>query len=402
MRICLITSVYALSETDRNGSFLVESVRYLRERGHDLVVLAPSYRGRKGHMVNGVRVHRFRYFPRRWEDLTHFEGAPNKIRNRLYLLIAGFYIVAGLAASIRLCGREEFDLVHVHWPFPHGIWGYAVSRLFRFPMVLTFHGAELALVSKFFFIKYFLRYAVCHASGIICNSTYTASRVAQLLSCQAEVIPFGTTVRPRSVKTDPDKLGKDILFVGRLIARKGVEYLLCAVPRIAEAVPCHVHIVGDGDRASELRSVVHEMRVEDLVTFHGVVPNDTLEDLYARADVFVLPAIIDDRGDTEGLGVVLVEALSFKTPVVATDVGGIPDVIINDQTGLLVPQKSPEAIADAVIKLLTDRARAERLADQGFRYACSHFDWSHIADRIESVYANAVGTYKSSSAAKLT
>jgi len=90
MKVCLMTSVYALSESDRNGSFLVESTRYLKERGHEVKVFAPSYEGLGDHQIEGVDVHRFRYFFKKFENLTHGQGAPNRIRNPIYLFVAFF------------------------------------------------------------------------------------------------------------------------------------------------------------------------------------------------------------------------------------------------------------------------------------------------------------------------
>lgn len=386
MKICLITSVYALSENDRNGSFLVESVRYLKRNGHDITIFAPSYEGLGDHCIEGVPVHRFRYFFRKWENLTHGQGAPNRIRNPFYLIVAFFYILLGLIKSVWFCRKEKFDVLHVHWPFPHGIWGYAAGKLSGTPVVLNFHGAELLLAEKFFFVNYFLRHSLKHASGIICNSSYTAKKVSALTDKHVDVIPFGTTLEVKSVAKNKSKPRKDILFAGRLIARKGLEYLLQAMPIIDESVPAHLHVVGDGNMAETWRKLSHDMGLDEMVTFHGFVSNEELIELYAGADLFVLPAIVDDRGDTEGLGVVLVEALCFKTPVVASDVGGISDVIINKQTGLLVPEKDVPALSNACIKVLKDDELASHLVDQGLAHAQSYFDWQRITSLIEKVY----------------
>ena len=388
MKICLMTSVYALSDEDRHAAFLVESTRYLTQRGHEIQVLAPSYEGLPSHSIDGVPVHRFRYFPARWEHLTHGQGAPNRIRNPVYMLVAAFYILAGLVAAIRLCRREHFDVIHVHWPFPHAIWGYAASRLSGAPMVLTFHGAELLLARKFFFVTPVLRAAIARAKGVICNSRFTAGEVRRISGYEAEIIPFGVTVAAKPAAKRRDKTVKDILFVGRLIRRKGVDVLLQAMMIVTGRLPCQLHVVGDGDMRQPWMALAKEAGCENVI-FHGLVSNERLQALYADADAFVLPAIVDDRGDTEGLGVVLVEALSFATPVVASNVGGIPDVIIDGETGLLVPEKDAQALADAIVRILTNEALARRLARAGLRHAQTYFDWARITDRFEDVYFGA-------------
>jgi len=390
MRICVMTSVYALSETDRNGSFLVESTRHLAHHGHDVRVFAPSYEGCADHIVQGVPVYRFRYFFRRWENLTHGQGAPHRIRNPFYLFVAFFYILAGLIHAARFCRREAFDVIHVHWPFPHGLWGYIAGRMRGAPMVLNFHGAEILLSRRFSFVKYFLRHAAKHARGIICNSTYTATEVSKLIDKPTHVIPFGCTVQPRPSMKDHSRDVKEILFAGRLIPRKGVDILIRAVPLIHQKVPVRLHVVGDGPMAKPWKDLTRQMELDSTILFHGVIENSELEKRYASADVFVLPALVDDHGDTEGLGVVLIEALSFGTPVVASNVGGIPDIVIQNETGLLVPPEDPESLAQAVIHVLMDTDLSNRLAEAGLKHVQTYFNWDRITRMITDVYKQAV------------
>ena len=394
MKVCLMTSTYPLSEQDTNVPWLAEMVRGLVRQGVEVHVFAPSYEGQPSHAVDGVAVYRFRYFCKRWEDLTHYQGAPNKLRNPLYLFVAFFYILLGLFHAVRFCRKNHFDVIVAHWPFPHGIWGHAASRLTRTPLVLNFHGAELLLCKKYFFVKYFLRHAIKHAQGLISNSSFTAKEVGRFTDKPVAVVPSGCTVRARPAAKDPDKPVKEILFVGRLIARKGVEYLLRALPLIDKEIPAHLHVIGSGDKDAELKALASRLGLGGKVTFHGKVPRAALEHHYASADVFVLPAIVDDRGDTEGLGTVLVEALSFKTPVVASNVGGIPDVIKDRETGLLVPEKDLPALAEAVVRVLRDPGLAGALAEHGLRHVNDYFDWDRIISEKHKVYRVAVDRFK--------
>jgi glycosyltransferase involved in cell wall biosynthesis len=390
MKICLMTSTYKLSDNDNNTPFLTEQVRYLVEQGCEVHVFAPSYEGLRCQVLDGVPVYRFRYFFKRWENLTHKQGAPNRIRNPLYLVVAFFYILSGLVHALWFCRRNRFDVIHVHWPFPHGIWGYAASWLSRTPMVLTFYGAELLLSKKYPFVTYFLRHSLKHAAAVQCISSFTAGEVRKLTDRPVRIIPYGCTVAPRPAVKDWAKPTKDVLFVGRLVTRKGLDYLLRAMPLLSVKAPVHLHVVGGGDKAATWHALAREFHVEDMVTFHGIVSNEELRRHYAHADAFVLPAIVDERGDTEGLGVVLVEALSFAVPVVASDVGGIPDVIKDAYTGLLVPEKDPEALANAIARVLHDRALAESLARNGLRHARDYFDWQSITRQVLDLYHAAV------------
>jgi glycosyltransferase involved in cell wall biosynthesis len=389
MKICLMTSVYALSETDRNGSFLVESTRHLLKDGHEVHVFAPSYESCPSHVVHGVPVYRFRYFFKPWENLTHGQGAPTRIRNPLYLFVAAFYVLFGLLHAIQFCRRHAFDVIHVHWPFPHGIWGYVAGKLSRTPMVLTFHGAEVLLAKRFFFVKYFLQHALRHASGVICNSTYTAKEVSRFSDKAPHVIPFGSTVTVRPSRKDHNRPEKEILFAGRLIQRKGLDVLIRAIPLISQDVSVNLHVVGDGPMAHAWQELSRRLGIASKVIFHGVVSNADLESRYASADVFVLPAIVDEQGDTEGLGIVLIEALSFMTPVIASDVGGISDIVIHRKTGLLVPQKDPQALAQALLALLTDKELANKTAEAGSVHVQEYFNWDRITHALAAVYRQA-------------
>jgi glycosyltransferase involved in cell wall biosynthesis len=389
MKICLMTSTYKLSAQDNNTPFLTEQVRHLVGQGCEVHVFAPSYEGLGSQVVDGVPVYRFRYFFKRWENLTHKQGAPNRIRNPFYLLVAFFYILSGLVHALWFCRKNRFDVIHVHWPFPHGIWGYAASLVSRTPTVLTFHGAEVLLSKKYPFVKFFLRHALKHSRGVQCNSSFTAGEVRKLTDRPVKVIPFGCTVTPSPAVKDRDKPVKDVLFVGRLITRKGLDHLLRAMPLLSRKIPARLHVVGGGDQAGAWQALARELKLGDTVTFHGVVSNEELRRHYAHADAFVLPAIVDERGDTEGLGVVLVEALSFGVPVVASDVGGIPDVIKHEHTGLLVPEKDPEALAAAIARVFQDRPLAESLARNGLRHARDYFDWERITRQVLRLYHDA-------------
>jgi uncharacterized protein (TIRG00374 family) len=202
-----------------------------------------------------------------------------------------------------------------------------------------------------------------------------------------QVIPFGSTVKVEAIAKVCDKPVKDILFAGRLIERKGMEYLLRAMPIVRPSCRVHLHIVGVGDLRPHLEQLASDLGVADDVTFHGFVSNEELERLYREADVFVLPAIVDDRGDTEGLGVVLVEAIRHRTPVVASRVGGIVDIVKHEETGLLVDQRCPNQLAASIVRLLTDGELRSRLVEQGLAHAQSYLDWATITDRLTAVYS---------------
>jgi glycosyltransferase involved in cell wall biosynthesis len=135
---------------------------------------------------------------------------------------------------------------------------------------------------------------------------------------------------------------------------------------------------------------VERLRLESHVRFTGYVPERRLREYYQRCDIFVLPAVVDSKGDTEGLGVVLLEALRFERPVIASAVGGIPDIVRPGETGWLVAPGDPEAIAGAALEIARDPASALGIARKGRRFVEERFSLEHVVAELTEVYRSAI------------
>jgi glycosyltransferase involved in cell wall biosynthesis len=389
LRIAVIGSTYPRSEQDYEVPWLRESVNRIVARGHQVTVLAPSYCGLKDHLIDGTTVQRFRYAPARWEKLTHGEGATNKLKKKPILkLLTLTYILSGVWAAFRICWEKRIDILHVHWPFPHGLMALFPAWLRGVKVVSSCHSAELALASGNKASTRVLASCLRRSAAVTANSRHTADLIQKMAGIDSEVIPYGATVRIETESLASADLPAVplLLFSGRLIQRKGVQFLLQAMPLILAKRSVRLVITGDGHCRAEWDALSRELGLSDQVEFAGFVSNERLGELFRACTIYVHPAIYDDRGDTEGLGVVLIEALRNRKPVVASRVGGIVDVIKDGSTGLLVPEKDPGAIAAAVLRLLEDPALARRLGEEGFAHASRFFDWEAITDQLEAVY----------------
>jgi glycosyltransferase involved in cell wall biosynthesis len=356
-----------------------------------MTVMVPSYKGLYSHSIDGIDVLRFRYAPRFVESLTHDDGATNKLRQPLFHLLVPSYIASGAAHLSYWAARRGFDLLHVHWPFPHSIIAALAFTQRLLPTVATCHGAELALARRNPLIARSLRGALLRAQAVSCNSSYTQGEIRRLCGREAPIIPYGTTVPAASERDWNRPEGPaTLLFCGRLIPRKGVDYLIRALPRVLERRDVRLLITGEGNSKREWEGLVAKLGLNDKVQFLGFVDNDRLGELYRTCDLYVHPAIFDDRNDTEGLGVTLVEALFNGCPVVASNVGGIVDVIQHESTGLLVPEKDEVALAAAILRLLEDPQMARRFGARGRSFAARHFDWERIIDLTEDLYGSAI------------
>ncbi len=404
MKILYIVTAYPRNENDVITPWLVETISLLREQGEEITVFTSSYRGLGNQIIAGTPVIRFRYFPRRWEDLTHDETAVDRVKKGLLnKLKAVCYLLCGSFAVWRHCRTQHYDIIHVHWPLPHYLFGWFAARACRAPVVISFHGAEVMVVRHGLkFLRPFLRWAIRSAAAITANSSHTVKAIQEICNRPVNIVPYGTTVGESpgsSAGTEPaaettrqttaeseKKRPARLLFVGRLVERKGVPYLLEAVALLAQEMPVHLDIVGTGPAEPLLRRLAAERNLESLVCFRGFVSSAELTELYRHCDAFILPAIVDSKGDTEGLGVVIIDAMSHRRPVVASGLGGIVDLVIHEKTGLLVPPADAAALAQALRRILTDPELARRLGNAGYEHVRQHYSWPAIISRLREVY----------------
>jgi len=429
MKILVIGSVYPRFQEDAEVPWLRTSVAHLKKAGIEIQVLAPAYKGLKSHDIDGTHVNRFRYAPANWEILTHEEGAPSKMASKPWLqLLAIPYIINGFFQCIRICCKWRPDVIHAHWPFPHAYIALGAAKLFRIPLVLNFHGAELLLIRKKKWVKPLLKFAIGQAQAIFANSSFTAGKIKALRNVDVEWSPYGTTLETRDesnaschpernvVKSkDPvtivphDVNGKfKILFVGRHIERKGICYLIEAAKYLPRD-KFEIRIVGVGDLTEQLKQQAalldERQKTKDErdvilsesegssqgnqpadIIFTGKLSPEDLANEYKTANVFVLPAIVDHKGDTEGLGVVLIEAMELGLPIVASNVGGIPDVVVDGKSGILVPEKDPVALAEAFKRLEADATLIQKLLAGARKRIEECFTWNGIIERQIEVY----------------
>jgi len=386
--ILVITSTYPRHDADYAVPWMREIHRQLKEQGHTVTVLAPSYMGLKSHQLDGIEVVRFRYAPAPIESLTHEEGATYKVRKAYMQLLAIPYILVGCMAAAWMALTRKYDVIHVHWPFPHGLMGQVARLLSGTPLVIMSHGAEFSLARRKKWVSPFLRQSLRSANLLIANSSDTARMVTECSGCFCNVLPYGTTVAAANA-SQPENQVPRVLFTGRLIERKGVEYLLQAAHEILKLRNVEFIITGDGDQREKLERIHKDLKLGDSVKFLGFVSKEQLANEYAKCDMWVNPAVVDSWGDAEGLGIGAIEAYSYFKPVIAGNVGGIPDAVVDGVTGYLVPQRDSKALAHAISDLLNHPARREQFGRAGFEFVQRTFSWPRIVSNLESLYVQA-------------
>jgi glycosyltransferase involved in cell wall biosynthesis len=337
MRVAVLTTSYPRSPGDSAGRFVADAVEHVRARGVDVEVIGPE---------------QFRHF-----GIAYGHGALGNLRRRPWLAL----LVPGLLGSfVRAARRVDADLVHAHW-LPAG-WVAARSGK---PYVLQVWGTDVELARR---APWLARRVLEGARLVIAASSDLAQRAQALGARDVRVIPSGVELPPEvGEEAEPP----EVLYAGRLSSEKGVLELVEAAQGLKLVV------AGDGP----LRDRVPMAR--------GFVQHEELRQLYARAAVVACPS------RREGFGVACLEAMAHGRPVVATDVGGLRDLVVDGETGILVPPRDPSSLRSALERLLGDRELRRRLGAAGRERARARFSWERVTAETLAAYAEAVGTMAS-------
>jgi len=385
MKVLMVVTAYPRYPGDVITPWLVELIQRLQMSGIRVSVFTSSYRGLGSQVLDGVEVHRFRYFLKRYERLTHEETAVDRIkRSPFNILLALFYMLSGTLSIVRLVKKERFDIIHIHWPFPHMLFGVFAKAASQARLFTTFYGVEIRWLKQTFplLVRLFSRF-INKANTITAISTHTARELDAVTSQHIEIVPFSAAIGPRRGTVSD---AQQIIFVGRLVERKGVAYLLRAFAQVKDKIPHRLVIIGDGPERAGLQEQAQDLDLGDRVIFTGRISDQELYEQYNQCSFIVLPAVYDAKGDIEGLGVVLLEAMSYAKPAIASDAGGITDIVADGDNGLLVPPGHVPALAQAIEQLATNRALRKQMGRRAKQVVDEKFSWDKITHQLVSLY----------------
>jgi glycosyltransferase involved in cell wall biosynthesis len=324
LKVAVLTTSYPRNAGDSAGLFVADQVQRIRERGVEVEVVSPAG---------------FRHY-----GIAYGAGVAGNLQSRPYLALALPLMLGGFARAARRAAYDA-DLVHAHW-LPAGV----VAMTTRKPFVVQVWGTDVELARR---VPALARRVLRRARLVIAPSTALADEARRLGADDVRTIPSGVEL--------PDGVGEEaeppeILYAGRLSREKGVRELVAA----ADGHP--LVVAGDGPLRPEVPGAL------------GFVPHDELERLFGRAAVVACPS------HREGFGVVCAEAMAHGRPVVAGDVGGLKDLVVNEETGLLVPPRDVAALREALERLLANRELRRRMGDAGRARIGEHFTWQRFAD----------------------
>lgn len=385
MKVLFLTHSFPRFDGDGAGSFLLRLASALGREGVDVKVVAPAAPGVvESARLNGTGIDRFHYAPRRYETLAYGGNMAEQVRDSWS---ARFTLIGFLGAEFRSAVRArrvmQPDIVHAHWWFPSGLVGTWLSKLSHTPLVTTLHGTDVRLARSISMSRPAFRHVLQNSAAVTAVSRWLAHEAQSLVSAPPAVVapmPVGTDLFTPGGERKPDAL----LFVGRLKKQKGLDLLLRALVLLPNAVS--LDVVGEGEEREPLQLLARELGISSRVRWHGTQAQQALVDFYRSAAAAVMPSA------DEGLGLVAVEAMLCETPVVAFESGGIPDVVQHDRTGILVRERSVEALASAIDSMLQRPDRGRELGAAGRMHALGTFAPESVARRYIDIYRSAIAS----------
>lgn len=402
MKIAILTSSFPRRPGDYQGNFVFYQARGQAEHGNDVHIVCPHVPGAPFHEVmEGVEVHRFPYFyPCRFQRLSSGGGMYSALRESpLAVLQLPFFLVCEWWCAWRVIRHHHIDIIHSHWFIPSGLVGALLSVMAKKPHIISSHVLDANLFGRYRCFLPLLSVITRSADLITANSTYTKQRIEALVSLPVpcRVIPMGVDV-PEKIPVPGKPRRPAVLFVGRLVEWKGVDTLIRSVSGVRRKIPgAELFIAGEGPLLESLQQLVQDLDLGETVHFCGRVTDRELDRLYGSVSALVLPSRPHQGLVMEGLGVVLLEAMSRGVPVIGSNIGGITDIIDDGKNGFLVPCGSDEELAEKIILLLSDEERAEQFRQAGYNTVSSRFSWDAISRQFSEVYDRVLRTHPAGS-----
>ena len=318
------------------------------------------------------------------------KGARLSLKQSLYMLTRSPKLFSDQGKLAQL------DLIHSHFG-PDGIYAMDLARSLNIPFLVTFHGWDITVDRSVpWKVKSPLYYQLLwkeselkrSASKFIAVSKFIEAKLLEQGYPTEKVIQHYIGVdTERFAPSDSPTDSRYILCVGRHTEKKGIDTLLRAFARIAKKHPdVSLVQVGSGPLEQKLKRLSDRLNLGHRVNFLSACPHDQVQRLMQGAEMFALPSQTARNGDSEALGIVFLEASASGKPVVSTMHGGIPEVVMDGQTGFLVPEKDDKALAEKIDTLLSNRALGMEMGRNGREFVCTHFDIRQQTAKLETIY----------------
>ncbi len=413
--ILILTTTFPKSEDDfQTPKFVLDLGLSFQKLDYEVCVLTPNFpNGKKKETIFKLNVKRFNYFfPRKKQDLCIKGGVlTNLEKNKFNYLKVPFLSLCLLFNTLFYILKKRDTIINSHWAVPSGLVGAIMNKLFRTTHISTLHAAGVYSLKKLPLSRFIASFIMKGSSRIYPVSSEVKNVFLSILKndkriMEAEnkmkILPMGVwikkmllqreniiEIRKRNYINDDTFL---ILYIGRLVEKKGVEFLIEAIKNLVEDInvkikAVKVYICGGGPKKDKLVEFVNNLGLNKIIEFKGIITDNKKIEYINMADIVVVPSIITKTGDTEGLPVVILESMAAAKPVIASNVGGIKDVVQDGENGFLVMQQKPSEIHDAILKIFQNPEKANEMSRKAFE-TIQNYDWSVIAEEYLSFIKN--------------
>jgi glycosyltransferase involved in cell wall biosynthesis len=377
--------------------------KHVAARGHDVHIVAPWHPlVARGRIEDGVSFHFFKYAPLPALNVFGYAAgmrADVTLRSAAWMA-APLAMTAGWFKAMRVAQKGGASVMHGHWVVPGGV--IASTAQPRLPLVVSLHGSDVFVAERTPIARAAARRVFGRSGAVTACSPDLADRAIALGADRArmQVVPYGvdtdrfkpSDASERAAIRQAAGMPAGALVVvaaGRLVRKKGFEYLIDALP-LLRTPNVHLVIAGAGDLDDELTSRARAAQAAGRVHFPGNLGQDSVGAWFGAADVVAVPSVRDDSGNVDGLPNTLLEGLASGAPVVTTAAGGIGSVVEHDRNALVVAERDSRGLAAAIDALLADTGRGERLGRAGRALVDERFGWDAAAARFEAAYDRAL------------
>lgn len=402
--VVMVATSYPRFPGDTVGTFMEPIAKHVAARGHRVHLVAPWHPlVRRPPLEDGVHFHFFKYAPTAGLNIFGYAGA---LRADVSLRAAAFAIapvalLAGWRAARAVARRVGATVMHGHWVIPGG----AIAAFARpgLPLVVSLHGSDVYVAERHALAGRVARATFGRAGWVTACSADLRQRAIGLGASadRTEVVPYGVDAdrfapsperrlaMRAALGVAPDT--KLVAAIGRLVRKKGFEYLIDAMPILIARIPqAQLVIAGSGDLERELEQRITTLNLKPHVRMLGAVNHDDVAGLLAAADVVAVPSVRDDSGNVDGLPNVVMEALASGTALVTTTAGGIGAVTTHGQTAWHVPERDSGALAEALTALLENDGERHVMSTRARTQVVRDRSWQGVAERFEHAYGEAV------------
>ena len=303
----------------------------------------------------------------------------------------------GLAAKlVELAEHHGLEIIHAHYAVPHAASAYLAKQIFnsgRLKTLTTLHGTDITLVGADPSYRRVVKFAIEQSDGVTAVSTYLKNRTVEEFGIRREIRVIPNFIEPDRPDRNRGQCSREafaphgeaiLMHASNFRPVKRVADVVRIFARVRARIPAKLLLVGDGPDRPMVEQLAAALNLGADVHFLG--EQDQLEPLFFCADLFLLPS------EQESFGLTALEAMNCGVPVIATDVGGLPEVVVHGETGFLFPVGDIAAMADKAVEIMGDAPARERLSAQARLRAVQHFDAARIIPQYEAYYRDLVSS----------